>query len=308
MRSSFPLLSLAVVLAIGLAAGCTPSRSITASGKVTPQGAFKIGANSSFNASTAPLAQIDDVTKSAVQAIENRDTIDFADFQGLTRGLLAYSLDPVAASSDLYIRYGLAKRVDVGYKYASGAHVFDAMYQFMGGLGTPENPGPAGLHASIGLQYAAQDADLPGKKYLDRLGAIFSYDLSRQDLLVPLVFSHSFGPEEQYGNISWGLVYGHTFMKYGFSPGNLFVRRGADQVQKLNAYQEKTSYSSYGAFFNAKIGFKYAYLLPALSMYYQDYGTYNLFNLQKESFKGMTFIPSLGVQVNLGYGKASRRR
>jgi hypothetical protein len=307
MKSTTSLLSVLLVLLIGLAAGCTPSRGIIASGKVTPKGAFKIGGNSSFNIATAPMAQIDNVTKSAVQAIENRDTISFEDFRGLTRGLLAYSLDPVAPTSDLYIRYGLARRVDIGYKLASGAHVFDAMYQFMGGLGTPENPGPAGLHGSIGLQYATQNADLPGKRYLNRLGSIFNYELSRKDLLIPLVFSQSFGPEEQYGNISWGLVYGHTFINYGFSPGKLYVKVAGDQVKKLEPFLEKQHYSSYGAFFNAKIGFKYAYLLPALSIYYQNYGTYNLFGLQQESYKGMSFIPSLGLQINLGYGKAGRR-
>jgi hypothetical protein len=307
MKLSASLLSLTVVFLIGLATGCTPSRGITASGKVTPKGAFKIGGNTSFNLATAPLGKIDDVTKSAVQAIENRDTIDYEDFRGLTRGLLAYSLDPVAPTSDFYIRYGLVKRVDIGYKLASGAHVFDAMYQFMGGLGTPDNPGPAGLHGSIGLQYATQQANLPGKRFLDRLSSIFNYELSRKDFLVPLVFSHSFGPEEQYGNISWGLVYGHTFINYGFSPGNLFVRMAGDKVEKLNPFLEKEHFSSYGAFFNAKIGFKYAYLLPALSIYYQNYGTYKLFNLQQEKYKGLSFIPSLGLQINLGYGKAGRR-
>lgn len=298
---------MAAALCIGLASGCSPSRSITASGKVTPQGAFKVGGNSAFNIATAPLAQIDNVTKSAVQAIENRDTINFDDFRGLTRGLLAYSLDPVASATDFYLRYGLVRRVDVGYKYASGAHVFDAMYQFMGGLGTPENPGPAGLHGSIGLQYGTQQADLPGKRYLDRLSSIFSYELSRKDLLIPLVFSQSFGPEEQYGTFSWGLVYGHTFIKYGFSPSQLFVRMAGDRIEKLEPFLAKENYASYGAFLNAKIGFKYAYLLPALSIYYQNYGTYNLFNLQQESYKGLSFIPSLGLQVNLGYGRAGRR-
>jgi hypothetical protein len=308
MKSTSSLLAALALLFIGLATGCTPSRGITASGKVTPKGAFKIGGNSSFNIATAPLGQIDDVTKSAVEAIENRDTIDYDHFRGLTRGLLAYSLDPVAPTSDFYIRYGLLKRVDIGYKLASGAHVFDAMYQFMGGLGTPENPGPAGMHGSIGLQYSAQDADLPGKRFLNRLGSIFNYELSRKDVLVPLVFSHSFGPEEQYGNISFGVVYGHTFINYGFSPGKLFVRVAGEEVRKLEAFMEKQNYSSYGAFLNAKIGFKYAYLLPAMSIYYQNYGTYNLFGLQQESYKGMSFIPSLGLQINLGYGKAGRKR
>lgn len=306
MRPFPSFLCLAVVLFYGLITGCTPSRSITASGKVTPKGTFKVGGNYSFNLATAPLGTLDEITEQAVRTLEKRDTIDFQDFRGLSRGLLAYSLDPVAPNTDFYIRYGVLKRMDVGYKLASGTHVFDAMYQFMGGLGTPENPGEEGLHGSIGLQYSAQQADLPGKRFLNKLSTLFNYSLERKDLLIPVVFSYSFGPEEQYGNVSWGLVYGHSFINYGFGPTNSSVRMAGNRVEKLAAFQEKENFSSYGAFFNAKIGFKYAYLLPALSVYYQNYGTYNLFNLQQESYKGLSFIPSLGLQVNLGYSKARR--
>lgn len=291
------------------AVGCTPSRNIIASGKVTPKGAFKVGANSTFNIGTASVGEIDDVIKAAADEIKNKDTIIFresANLKTLTRGLLAYSLDPVAPSSDFYVRYGLAERVDVGYKFASGAHVFDAMYQFMGSTGTPDNPGKSGLYGSIGLQYSGQRANLPSALGLDRISPIFSYELSRKDILVPLVFSQSFGPEEQYGNFSWGLVYGHTFIKYGFKPGKLYTRLDGDRVIKINDFMARENFSSYGGFINAKIGFKYVYLVPSLSIYYQDFGTYDFFGEQQESYKGMSFIPSIGLQANLGYGKKRR--
>jgi hypothetical protein len=304
---SLKILPACLLLALVCLAACTSPRNITASGKVTPKGAFKAGFNSSFNIATAPAAEIDNVTRAAVDAVDShRDSIFYNEtVAALTRGLLAYSLDPVTPTTELYLRYGVAERVDVGYKYASGAHVFDAMYQFMGSTGTPDNPGEAtGLHGSIGLQYSGQKSDLPGKVGLDKLSSVLNYDLSRKDILVPLVFSKSFGPEEMYGNLSFGVVYGHSFISYGFSPSKHLVRQVGAEVEKIPSFTRKQNYSSFGAFLNGKIGYKYAYFLPAISVYYQNYGTYDLFGLQQESYKGLTIIPSLGLQLNLGYKKA----
>ncbi|MDB5191884.1 MAG: hypothetical protein JWQ96_1447 [Segetibacter sp.] len=295
-----------LLLLIVLITSCTSPRNIVASGKVTPKGAFKIGFNSSFNAATAPLAEIDDVTRAAVDAIDNNnDSIFYTQgVAALTRGLLAYSLDPVTPTTDFYLRYGVVDRVDIGYKYASGTHVFDAMYQFLGTTGTPDNPGSTkGMHGSIGFQYSGQTANLPSKLGLDKLSSIFRFKLSRKDILVPLVFSTSFGPEETYGNLSFGVVYGHSSIQYGFNPSKVLVRYVGNAIEKIPSFTQKESYSSFGAFINGKIGYKYAYFVPALSIYHQNYGTYDLFGLQSESYKGFTFIPSIGLQLNLGYGK-----
>ncbi|MGV3587369.1 MAG: hypothetical protein ACO1OF_10225 [Adhaeribacter sp.] len=303
MRKIIYLYQFGLLVLVALVTSCSTSRTITASGKVTPQGKFKLGYNSAFNIATAPLAEIDDVTRAAVNAIKNRDSLYLEDVQPLTEGLLAYSLDPVGTSSEFYLRYGLAPRVDVGYKYASGAHVFDAMYQFLGATGTPSNPGPAGLYGSIGLQYSGQNSNLPSKLGLSTLSSILNYELSRKDILIPLVFSHSLGPEEEIGNISWGLVYSHSFIKYGFAPGKLFRKYADNIVEKVNPFMNKENYASYGAFLNAKLGYKYAYVVPALSIYYQNYGNYEIFGLQSRNYKGVTIVPSLGLQFNLGYDK-----
>jgi hypothetical protein len=305
MKSKFlPFVLLIFVITVS---SCTSPRNIISSGKVTPKGAFKAGFNTSFNAATAPLAEIDDITRAAVDAIDkNKDSIYYTQSVAtLTRGLLAYSLDPVTPTSDFYLRYGIANRVDVGYKYASGAHVFDAMYQFMGSIGTPDEPGEKGMHGSIGFQYSGQKSDLPSKVGLDKLGSIFNYELSRKDILIPLVFSYSFGPEETYGNVSFGVVYGHSSIKYGFNPSKVLVRYAGNNLERIPSFSHKQSYSSFGGFVNAKLGYKFAYFVPALSIYHQNYGTYNVFG-QQESYKGFTFIPSIGLQLNLGYGKASK--
>ncbi|HEX8331884.1 MAG TPA: hypothetical protein VF622_04635 [Segetibacter sp.] len=300
-----PLLSFLLIILISVTS-CTSPRNIIASGKVTPKGAFKVGFNTAFNGATAPLTEIDNISKAAVDAIDNnKDSIYYnQSVAALTRGLLAYSLDPVTVTSDFYLRYGIAERVDVGYKYASGAHVFDAMYQFLGTTGTPDEPGETrGMHGSIGFQYSGQKSDLPSKVGLDKLSSIFNYQLSRKDILVPLVFSYSFGPEEAYGNISFGIVYGHSSIKYGFNPTKVLVRKVGNNIERIPSFSSRQNYSSFGAFINGKIGYKFAYFVPALSIYHQNYGTYNLFGLQQESYKGLTFIPSIGLQLNLGYGK-----
>jgi len=310
MKNNSYFLQAAFILLVALAVGCTPSRGIIASGKVTTKGAFKAGYNASFNVSSSSISELGNIAESAVNALQNRDSIYYdANIQSLTRSLLGYSLDPTAPTSDLYIRYGVADRVDVGYKYASGAHVIDAMYQFLGSTGTIDNPGPAGLYGSIGLQYSGQNSNLPSKLGLNALSSILNYDLKRKDILVPLVFSKSFGQEEEYGNLSWGVMYGHTFINYGFEPGNLYEKLGGTQTRQITALQKKENFSSFGTFINAKIGYRYIYFLPALSIYYQNYGTYDIFGLQQESYKGFTLIPSLGFQINFGtnVGSSSTR-
>jgi len=273
---------------------------------VTPKGAFKAGINTSFNIATATVAEIAPVTRAAVNAINNnKDTIFYNEtVAAVTRGLMAYALDPVTPTYDFYLRYGVLKRVDLGYKYASGAHVLNVMFQFLGSTGKPDNPGKAkGMHGSIGFQYSGQNANLPSKVGLDQLRAIFRYKLSRRDILIPLVFSTPFGPEETYGNFTFGIVYGHSFIEYGFNPSKLLVRYMGSNYQQIPSFIYKQNYSSIGIVLNAKLGYKYAYFLPALSIYHQNYGTYNLFGLQQESYKGVTIIPSFGLQLNWGSNK-----
>lgn len=289
------------------AASCTAPRSVIHSGKVTPKGQFKTGVNFGGNVASEPLGQLDDVTLAAVDAVVNRDTV-FYDQQidVFSKALLAYTLDPVGPTFDFYLRYGLAERVDVGYKYASGVHVFDAMYQFMGPTGTPLNPGVGDWYGSVGLQYSGQSSDIVNKLLLDRLQSFLQFSARRRDIVIPLVFSKSFGPEEQIGNISFGAVYNHSFIEYGFEPGNLFKRVAGESV-KIDGFMEKNNFASYGLFVNGKIGYKFIYLLPALTMYYQNYGTYQFLEGREFSFSGMTFIPSIGVQAIFGAGQNKGR-
>ncbi|GAB2775715.1 hypothetical protein HNQ93_002059 [Hymenobacter luteus] len=302
------LLSLVAGASLLVAGSCTAPRAIVSTGKVTPKGEFRVGGNVSFNAPTQTLGKLGSTIKSAAEDLANQASKDSVYYSQTVDNLqvaaLAYILDPVRPSSDLYLRYGLAERFDVGYKYAFGSHVFDAMYQFMGPTGTPENPGSrqaGATYGSIGLQYATQRAKLPNIPFLDNVNSLLGFKATRHDVLVPLVFSTSLGPEEEIGAISYGVVYAHSFVRYGLTPGNLYNGPGsgavASRVPELPT--ARRNFSSFGAFFNAKLGYRYAYFIPALSVYYQNYGEYQLLNNKTASLKGFTFIPSLGLQFRI---------
>ncbi|QCR24272.1 hypothetical protein C1N53_19195 [Pontibacter sp. SGAir0037] len=285
-------------------AGCTAPRSVINSGKVTAPGQIRVGFNAGGNIATSPLSQLDDITKAAVDALAREDSVYYnSQIDVASKALVAYALDPVGPTFDFYVRYGLAPRFDVGYKYASGAHVLDAMYQFMGPTGTFDNPGAGDWYGSVGIQYAGQQSGIINKLFLNKLQPVIGFTASRRDVVIPLIFSKSFGVEEEKGHIAFGAVYNHTFIKYGFEPGRLFKKYGEDIV-RVDAFTERNNFPSFGIFVNGKIGYRYVYLLPALTMYYQNYGSYPLLENNVYSFSGMTIIPSLGLQFQFGAGKS----
>jgi hypothetical protein len=297
---------LAALTFLAATVACTAPRGITTSGKVTPQGEFRVAYNQSFNVATAPLAKAGSAVREAAstfgtQAAEGQK-VNYSDaVSQVQTAALAYLVDPVQPAADFSIRYGIVPRLDAGYKYAFGSHVFDAAYQLLGPTGSVENPerGAVGgtTYASIGLQYAIQRAGLPKVPFLTDLNNLLGLSATRQDLIIPLTISQSLGAEESIGAISYGAVYAHSWVSYGFRPNNLYNRAGTAVLPELPS--QRNSFSSYGLFLNAKIGYKYVYFVPALSFYYQNYGTYTLVDGSSASFSGATFIPSLGVQFRI---------
>ena len=307
MRLSFTLSARCGALLLLAAAGaCTAPRGITTSGKVTPQGEFRLAYNQGFNVATAPLGKAGSAVRNAASSLGNRaasgDTVRYSGLvSSVQTAALAYLLDPVQSTADFSVRYGVVPRLDVGYKYAFGSHVFDTQYQLLGPTGSVENPdrGAAGgtTYASVGLQFAIQRARLPNISFLSSLNNLVGLDASRHDILIPLTVSQSFGPEETIGAISYGAVYGHSWVSYGFTPSNLYNRAGTATLPELP--RQSRNFSSYGLFLNVKVGYKYVYVVPALSIYYQNYGDYTLVDGSTASLSGATFVPSLGVQFRI---------
>jgi hypothetical protein len=300
----FPLAWLAASLL--LASSCTAPRAIVATGKVTPEHEFRASYNQGFNLATAPLSKAGSALKEAASQAasqdENGGKVNYSQATtDLQAAAIAYLLDPVQFTADVAIRYGVIPRLDVGYKYAFGSHVFDTQYQLLGPTGTPENPGPGAAtgttYASVGLQFATQRAGLPSLPFLSDINSVLNFSATRKDVLVPLIVSHSFGPEEEIGAFSYGLVYGHSWVSYGFEPDNVFSADGSTKVPALP--RQSRNFSSFGGFVNLKLGYRYFYLVPALSVFYQNYGEYALLNGASTSLSGVTFVPSIGVQLRL---------
>ena len=186
------------------ATACTAPRGITTSGKVTPQGEFRLAYNQGFNVGTAPINKAGSAVKSAASQLGSRaasgDTVRYSGaVRDVQAAALAYLLDPLQTTADFSIRYGVVPRLDVGYKFAFGSHVFDTQYQLLGPTGSVENPerGAASgtTYASIGLQYAIQRASLPNLPFLSDVNNLLGLSASRHDVLIPLTVSQSFGPE-----------------------------------------------------------------------------------------------------------------
>jgi hypothetical protein len=297
-QRAWPLLP--ALSALLLAASCSAPRAIVATGKVTPQGEFRAGYNQGFNIASAPISKVGSAVKEAAVQAASQEKVDYTDLTTqLQTAALAYILDPVQPTADLSIRYGIVPHLDAGYKYAFGSHVLDVQYQLLGPTGSPENPGAGAAsgttYASIGLQFATQRAKLPNLPFLDDINRVLNFRATRNDILVPLIFSQSFGPEEEIGAISYGLVYGHSWVSYGFAPDRIYT--GSVKVPELTL--QKRNFSSFGGFVNLKLGYRYFYVIPAVSLFYQNYGDYTLLNNTSASLSGVTVVPSLGFQLRL---------
>ena len=295
-----PLLATLALVAGFLATSCTAPRAIVATGKVTPQGEFRVGYNQGLNLASAPIAKATGALKEAASQAASSSKVDYTDATTqLQAAALAYVLDPVQTTADINVRYGIVPHLDAGFKYTFGSYVFDTQYQFLGPVGTPENPGRGATtgttYGSIGLQFATQRAKLPSLPFLSDINSVLNLHATRNDLLIPLIFSNSFGPEEEIGAISYGLVYAHSWVSYGFAPDKIY--NGSVKVPELPL--QRRNFSSFGGFLNLKIGYRYFYVIPAVSVFYQNYGDFALLNNQSTSLSGVTFVPSIGVQLRI---------
>ena len=301
-------LLLPVTAAILLVASCTAPRTVYHSGKVTPKGQVRGGFDVIGNFPSATTEALTDNINSVITTLANKDSIKFEEnkeaLNDISRSLLAYTLDPIGAGSDLHLRAGVIERIDVGYKLSAGTHVFDARYQFLGSTGTPDKPGEnsKGLSGSAGIQYSGKSYELPSFFGSD-LNEFLGFEMKRKDIFIPVAFSIPFGEEETYGNLSFGVAYGHTFIRYSITPEKVYEYTQNNVPKVIDPVDEKKNYSSYGGFVNIRGGYKHVYIIGSLGIYYQNYGSYALLKGYSASLKGVTVVPSLGLQLNVGGDK-----
>ncbi len=276
---------------------CSAPRTNIHSGKVTPKGHFKGGFNMS---PTIPLNTIDKATTTVKDQLtsvtDTTSALDSSNVRSFSEALLSYSLDPITFGSDIYIRYGVLERLDVGLGYSFSTKIFDVTYQFMGSTGDYDGPGTKGTNGSLGLQYSSQEYELPS--FFGSVQRLLKYEFSRSDFLARATFSTAFGEEEKYGYVGYGAACNYTRVKYGFEDDPLrdIVNEETGDVLS-HVPQTETSYFAYGPFVNAKVGYKHVFLLVSTSVYYQNYGTYEILGGETVDLSGWTIIPSFGIQI-----------
>ncbi len=288
-----------ITLTILILYSCAAPRAITNSGKVTPHKQFRFGGNFSGNFSSSIATSLIDGAVTTATDLINEDTVKLEEsITAIEKIALSYSLDPIGTGYDFYLRYGICKRLDAGYKFASGVHVFDAAFQFMGSTGTINKPEKSGMCGSIGFQFSKQSYDLPFG--LNKVQKFLGFELERKDFLFPLIFSAPIGEEEKYGAFSFGLAYNFSMIKYGFNPKNIYthIANSTDLVE-VKPFNSKKNYHSFGMFINLKAGYKYIYVLGSIAMYYQDYGNYEILNQKFIHASGITIIPTIGLQFSI---------
>ena len=296
---------------------CVAPRAITNSGKVTPKGNWVVATNQTYNIASAPAVKVASAVDINLENLLNgsSDTLSLSqsnavstDWQKVGEALIANNFDPLGGGVDFLVRYGAAKRIDIGLKKAGRAKSVDVQYQFLGSLGNVNDFSESATskwYGSIGLQYSSQDLSLPF--WAKPLTSKLQYDFSRKDILVPLIFSYSLGNEESIGAISFGLSYNYTNMHYSATPftyAHIQDVNGIVTALNTAAITQTKNISSFGAFANLKIGFRYFYFVPAVAVYYQNYGMLQNFIGESFQMKGVTVVPSLGLRLRLGKSKS----
>ncbi|HEY0029666.1 MAG TPA: hypothetical protein VGC65_02820 [Bacteroidia bacterium] len=287
---------------------CSSPRSVLTSGKVLPKNQVRFGRNTTFNVSSAPIERSIRGAYSLAETLSEKDTVIFTKEIGdLNSAIMAYCLDPIGYNTETFFRYGLGNRMDIGFKNTGGANAADFMYQFLGSNKTCNQSDVGGMYGSIGVQYSWQNYKFVNFPKFDKVQKLFGFEMSRKDISIPLVFSKSFGPEERVGCFSFGLVYSHSFINYKISPKNIYAEYAMENVpaELLRPVSGKTHFNSYGTFINMKIGKKYIFFNLSLAAYYQDYGKYPMLGGSTVSLKGISIVPSYGVQFNI-FGRKKR--
>jgi len=282
---------------------CVAPRVISNSGKVTPKGNFSGGYHTSYNISTQAGVYVKDLIVDNIEDLAKKDSIKFDEnFVKINKAAVAYQLDPISSGNEFYLKYGIYKRWDIGAKLAGNAKGLETQFQFMGPTGNVDDATEKRLYGSIGLQFSTQSQSLPS--ILSNLQERLGYKFNRRDFLMPLLFSYSFGNEEEYGSLSWGLAANYSIVNYSTTPIDIY---NLDKTVII-PQNYKVNYMSYGFFINAKVGFQHVFVIPSLSIFYQHYGSYKLLDGSSASFKGLTIVPGIGFRIRVGrntYAKKS---
>ncbi len=275
---------------------CSAPRSLMQSGRVTPHKDYNAGIEASINISGATLDNLfKGVEADARQFFKDSLASDSSLKRSATTAL-SYSLDPFTLATGIWIRYGIFNRTDFGFRLSGGTLITDLRYQFLGPTKKSPSESRSMWYGSGGIQYSKTEFTLPS--YLGEIQKALGYEFVRRDLLLPFIFSRSLGPEEKYGAVVLGASLQYSAVHYGFKPSFLMNVVNGDRIAVKDVPSDKENYFAYGASAGLKIGHKPWYFFPALAVFYQDFGEYQIFNSQTASISGFTLLPSVSLQVN----------
>lgn len=293
----FSFILIAIVMS-----SCSSPRSVLNSGKVVPKNQVRFGKNTTFNISSAPIERSFKGSMDLAENVSQNDTVIYnQQVANLNSAFMAYCLDPIGYNTETFFRYGLGKHFDFGFKNTGGAYAGDVMYQFLGSTKNCNESEVGGFYGSIGAQYSWQNFRFINMPKFDKVQKLFGLEMSRKDITIPLIFSKSFGPEERVGCFSFGFIYSHSFIDYKITPKNIYSEQLIDNVpsQLLIPVSNKTQFDAYGTFLNVKIGKKYVFFNFSLAAYYQNYGRYQMLGDTNVLLKGISIVPSYGIQFNI---------
>lgn len=286
---SFPYF---LFLLLFLFLSCSVPRVMNQSGKVAQKGTVNAGVSYMGNVSQTSAIHLTDAVYQFAKDVKDEDSLKWnTGLENTNKAVMAYSLDPLAHGFQFYLKAGIVNRLELGFQKAGKANMFETQFQFLGPVKQQEPKKAKLWYGSIGAKYAWSSFSLP--KAFGKVQSRLGYDMKRKDLMVPVTFSYSFGPEETYGSVSAGAVLGWHYLSYGFFPDKVYDGNGIP----LQAESHKNTYRSVGFFFNLKAGYKYVYIIPSLSIYYQDFGTYPMLNNAQVSLRGWSFVPAISFQI-----------
>ncbi|MHB1277348.1 MAG: hypothetical protein ACYC1Q_03030 [Bacteroidia bacterium] len=282
-----------IILVIGILASCSVPKVMNQSGRVTPKGTIAGGLTYMANVSQESSILMSDILKKQIENFTNDDTVQYNQILlDANAALVAYAVDPIAFGPQFYLRVGVWDRLEVGYTRAKGANMFRVQGQFLGFEKARSEESTKRWFGSAGLQYSWNSYNLP--KFFGKMQDRFGFDYKRRDFLLPVTFSYSLGPNETYGAVGFGAVFGFHHIDYSFLPDRIVNDKGV----VLQATDHTNDFSSIGFFVNVKAGYKYIYIIPSIAVYYQQYGTYPLLDRSSVFLEGFTFVPGISLQLN----------
>ncbi|MFL5763846.1 MAG: hypothetical protein ACJ77K_07885 [Bacteroidia bacterium] len=285
-----------------LMSSCSSPRSVLNSGKVLPKGQVRFGKNTTINIASAPIERSVKGSYNFAQTLSGKDTILYTQqVEDLNAAFMAYCLDPIGYNTETFFRYGIGKRMDFGFRNTGGANAADFMYQFLGSNKTCNESNEGGMYGSIGVQYSWQNFRFVNVHKFEQIQKLFGFELSRKDISIPVIFSKSFGPEERVGCLSFGVVYTHSFIHYKINPKHIYEQKAFENVpaELMEPVSGNAHFGAYGTFINLKIGKKFVFFNVSLAAYYQNYGKFDMLGGNSVSLKGVSIVPSYGLQFNI---------